>query len=133
MNAGMKDMLNVMSKFLAMGMPLDDVIARVDVEPGARDQARGTRPPDGGRAAPMSRCCGWSSGEFGFVDMYGARIDGKRRLACEMTFIDGRVVYDLNGRSREEWEKLPKDYGRLRAQVRRAAVPSILAASTQLR
>ena len=28
MNSGMKDMLNVMSKFLAMGMSLDDVIAR---------------------------------------------------------------------------------------------------------
>ena len=28
MNAGMKDMLNVMDKFLAMGMSLDDVIAR---------------------------------------------------------------------------------------------------------
>ena len=28
MNAGMKEMLNVMSKFLNMGMPLDDVVAR---------------------------------------------------------------------------------------------------------
>src|ERR1700685_3675745 len=28
MNAGMKDMLNVMSKFLNMGMPLDEVILR---------------------------------------------------------------------------------------------------------
>ena len=28
MNAGMKDMLNVMDKFLAMGMSLDDVILR---------------------------------------------------------------------------------------------------------
>ena len=27
MNAGLKDILNVMSKFLAMGMPLDKVIA----------------------------------------------------------------------------------------------------------
>ncbi len=27
MNAGMKDMLNVMSKFLALGVPLDQVIA----------------------------------------------------------------------------------------------------------
>src|SRR5204862_5802306 len=28
MNAGMKDQLNVMSKFLAMGLSLDDVVAR---------------------------------------------------------------------------------------------------------
>ena len=35
MNAGMKDMLNVMDKFLAMGMSLDDVIARSTWNPGA--------------------------------------------------------------------------------------------------
>ena len=39
MNAGMKDKLNVMSKFLALGLSLEDVIARVDLEPGAGDQA----------------------------------------------------------------------------------------------
>src|SRR5919201_2438489 len=33
MNAGMKDMLNVMSKFLAMGMPLDEVVRRSTLNP----------------------------------------------------------------------------------------------------
>ncbi len=50
MNAGMKDMLNVMDKFLAMGMSLDDVIARSTWNPGAGDQAGRARPPVAWRA-----------------------------------------------------------------------------------
>ena len=58
MNAGMKDMLNVMSKFLAMGVPLDDVVAQVDLEPGEGDQA-GSRSVTCRRARlRTSRCCG---------------------------------------------------------------------------
>ena len=38
MNAGMKDMLNVMSKFLALGLSLDDVIARSTWNPAREIQ-----------------------------------------------------------------------------------------------
>ena len=58
MNAGMKDMLNVMGKFLALGMSLDEVIAALDVESGARDQAGGARPSVGRARWPTSPCCG---------------------------------------------------------------------------
>ena len=47
-------------------------------------------------------------GKFGFVDMYGARMKGTRKLVCELTVRDGRVVYDLNGITREDWDKLGK-------------------------
>ena len=50
------------------------------------------------------------TGHFGFTDMYGARLDGTRKLTCEMTVRDGKIVYDLNGISRPEWTKLPPDY-----------------------
>jgi hypothetical protein len=33
---------------------------------------------------------------------------GTRKLICEMTVRHGRVVYDLNGITREDWEKLGK-------------------------
>src|SRR5205085_5726218 len=33
MNSGMKDMLNLMSKFLALGLPVDDVIVRSNWNP----------------------------------------------------------------------------------------------------
>ena len=38
-------------------------------------------------------------GDFGFLDMYGARLEGTQRLVCEMTLRDGKIVYDLNGLS----------------------------------
>ena len=50
------------------------------------------------------------NGNFGFTDMYGAQLDGKQRLDCELTLRDGKVVYDLNGITRPEWTTLPKDY-----------------------
>ena len=44
--------------------------------------------------------------------MYGARLKGTQKLACELTLRDGKVVYDLNGITRPDWDTLPKDYGR---------------------
>jgi len=38
------------------------------------------------------------------VDTYGARMRGSRKLECELTSRNGRVVYDLNGITREDWE-----------------------------
>jgi len=49
-------------------------------------------------------------GKFGFVDMYGARLNGSRKLTCELTLREGKVVYDLNGITRPEWTTLPRDY-----------------------
>jgi dihydroorotase len=42
-------------------------------------------------------------GSFGFVDPSGGRLDAKQRLVCEMTVRDGKMVYDLNGLSRDTW------------------------------
>ncbi len=49
-------------------------------------------------------------GEFGFVDVNGARMRGNQKLVCELTVRDGRVVYDLNGITREDWDKLGPRY-----------------------
>ena len=51
------------------------------------------------------------TGNFGFIDMYGARISGRQKFICELTLRDGKVAYDLNGISRPDWKTLPKDYG----------------------
>jgi len=50
------------------------------------------------------------TGRFGFVDSYGARLRGTKKLVCEMTLRDGKVVYDLNGIARPDWDGLPRDY-----------------------
>ena len=49
-------------------------------------------------------------GDIGFTDTYGARLKGDRKLVCELTLKDGKAVYDLNGLTRPDWDKLPRDY-----------------------
>ena len=110
MNAGMKDMLNVMSKFLALGMSLDDVIAPLHLESGARDQAGGARPPVGGRRRRTSPCCGSRRATSASSTCTARGCAATERLTCEMTLRDGKVVYDLNGLARPDWTTLPKDY-----------------------
>ena len=111
MNSGMKDMLNVMDKFLAMGMSLDDVVLRSTWNP-----AREIRHEDVGHlsvGAPADiAVLRVEKGNFGFVDMYGARLRGTQKLTCELTLRDGKVVYDLNGMTRPDWNTLPRDYER---------------------
>jgi dihydroorotase len=45
-------------------------------------------------------------GNFGFTDVYKARMRGTQKIICELTLRDGKVVWDLNGISREDWETL---------------------------
>ncbi len=111
MNAGMKDMLNVMSKFLNMGMPLAEVIRRSTVNPAGE-----IRRPELGHlseGAPADvAVLRLRGGNFGFVDVNGARMSGSRKLEAELTISGGRVVWDLNGITRDHWRRLGKNYGR---------------------
>ena len=109
MNSGMKDMLNVMDKYLAMGMSLDDVVAKSTWNPAKEIHHEELGNLSVGSPADVS-VLRVETGNFGFTDMYGARLSGKQRLAAELTLRDGKVVYDLNGITRPEWTTLPKDY-----------------------
>lgn len=111
MNAGMKDMLNVMDKFLAMGLSLDDVIARSTWNP-AREIKQDTLGHLSVGAVADVAVLRLERGRFGLVDMNGARMDSTARLMCELTVRDGKVVYDLNGISRPDWRTLPANYGK---------------------
>jgi dihydroorotase len=105
MNAGMKDMLNVMGKFLAMGMPLDQVIQRSTWNPARQIQLEQLGNLAVGSPADIA-VLRIEKGRFGFVDPLGGRMESRQRLSCEMTVRDGRVVYDLNGLIGEPWEKV---------------------------
>jgi dihydroorotase len=109
MNAGMKDMLNVMSKFLALGMTLDDVIARSTWNPAREIKQDGLGHLSVGAGADVA-VLRLEDGRFGFVDSFGGRLRAPKKLVCEMTLRDGKVVYDLNGIARPDWDTLPKDY-----------------------
>ncbi len=109
MNAGMKDMLNVMDKFLALGLPLDDVIRRSTWNPAREIKREDLGHLSAGAPADVA-VLRLESGRFGFVDSFGGRARGTQKLVCELTLRDGKVVYDLNGLARPDWETLPKDY-----------------------
>jgi len=106
-NAGMKDQLNVMSKFLNMGMPLDDVIYRSTWNPARIIHREQIGHLSVGAIADIA-VLRLEKGQFAFVDSWGARMDGALRLVGELTVASGRVVYDLNGITRERWDRLGK-------------------------
>ena len=96
MNAGMKDMVNVMGKFLAMGMSMDEVVRRSTWHPAKEiqlEQYGNLSVGAPGDLAVLRR----EKGKFGFLDPEGGRVDASERLVCEITVLDGKVVYDLNG------------------------------------
>jgi dihydroorotase len=109
MNSGMKDIDNVMSKFLAMGLTVQQVVAESTWNP-AREIHRedlGNLSPGAGADVTVLRL---AQGSFGYTDMYGARLQSNRKLICELTLRDGKVVWDLNGITRPDWTTLPRNY-----------------------
>jgi dihydroorotase len=110
MNTGMKSMLNVMDKFRAMGMSLDDVIARSTWNPAREIKQDNLGHLSVGALADVT-VLRVERGRFGLTDMNGARMDTNERLSAELTIRDGKVVYDLNGISRPDWRTLPAGYG----------------------
>ena len=109
MNAGMKDMLNVMGKFLALGLTLEDLVLRSTWNPARQIGHEELGHLSVGAPADVA-VLRLEKGDYGFVDSFGARLRGTQRLVCELTVRDGKVVYDLNGISRPDWDTLPGDY-----------------------
>jgi dihydroorotase len=95
MNGAMKDQLNVLSTFLAMGMDMQGVISRSTWAPAQAIKREDLGNLSVGSVADVA-IIGVRNGKFGFSDVAGGRIEGNQRLECEMTIKGGRVVYDLN-------------------------------------
>jgi dihydroorotase len=110
MNAGMMDMPTTMSKMLAIGMPLREVLVRSTWTP-AQLIGRGDLGHLSVGAVADVAAFRLLEGDFAFRDQEGGRIRGKQRLQPELTLREGRVVWDLNSRSGTDWEKMPKDTG----------------------
>ena len=103
MNGGMKDLSNVMSKFLNMGMSLLDVILRTTWNP-----ATVIKRPELGNLSVGSEAdiavFSVRKGDFGFVDIRRTKIKGTQKLETEMTIRAGKIVWDLNGISMPLWD-----------------------------
>jgi dihydroorotase len=103
MNGGMKDLSNVMSKFMAMGMSLQEVVARSTWGPAnvinRKELGNLTVGSDADVAVFSLR-----KGDFGFIDIRGTRLKGIQKLEAELTVRAGKIVWDLNGISTPAWD-----------------------------
>ena len=96
MNAAMKGMLTTMSKFLAMGQDLKAVITESTWNPAKeinREELGNLSVGSGADVAILNL----RKGKFGLFDYTGYKLETDKKLECEMTIRDGRIVYDLNG------------------------------------
>ncbi len=98
MNSAMKDMLNVMSKFLALDMKLPDVIKASTWAPAQAIKHEELGNLSVGAIADVT-VLNLREGKFGFYDVARFKKEGKNLLECEMTIKGGRIVYDLNALS----------------------------------
>lgn len=96
MNTSMKSQLDVMSKFMLMGMPVQDVIKASTWN--AAQAIKRTELGNLSVGAAADVCIlGIRKGDFGFYDKTGYKLKGNQRLECEMTIRAGDIVYDMNG------------------------------------
>lgn len=96
MNGGMKDMANLMSKFLNLGLSVQDVILRSTWNP-----AKIINRPELGNLSIGTEAdvaiFSMRKGNFGFIDVGEEKIEGTQKLEAEMTIRAGKIVWDLNG------------------------------------
>lgn len=103
-NSGMKDMLNLMSKYLNMGLQAEDIIQRA-----SWGSATAIKRPDLGNlsegAVADIAVIKILDGKFGFLDAAGYKLEGDKKFQAEMTIRAGRIVWDLNGITGIPWSK----------------------------
>ena len=102
MNSGMKDMANVMSKFLAMGMSFQDVVLRSTWNPAQVIKRLDLGHLSVGAEADLA-VFNIREGEFGYTDVRKIAVAGTKKLEAELTIRAGTVVWDLNGLSGQKW------------------------------
>ena len=96
MNAGMKNMLNVMSKYLTIGMTIPDIIASGSWKPAKSIKREDLGNLSVGSVADIA-VLSVLNGKYGYVDSGGNRIEGNQKFEAELTVRAGRIIWDLNG------------------------------------
>jgi dihydroorotase len=98
MNGAMKDMLSVMSKFMALKMDLQSVIKASTWSAAKAIKREELGHISVGAIADVA-ILNVRKGKFGYYDVARYKSEGTEKLECEMTIKDGKVVYDLNARA----------------------------------
>jgi dihydroorotase len=102
-------MSNVMSKFLSMGVPLNDLIRRATVNPAREIQRPELGTLSVGKEADIA-VLEELHGHFGYVDCGYAKMEGTSQIVARMTIRAGRILYDPSGLSMVQWEKARPQY-----------------------
>ena len=100
----MKNMLDIMSKYLNMGMAIEDVVFRATWNSATSIKRKDLGNLSEGAVADIA-VLSVRKGSFGFIDAGGNKMAGDRRLEAELTIREGDVVWDQNGMAAKEWEK----------------------------
>lgn len=110
MNGAFMDMPALMSKLMALGLPLKEAIRASTITP-----AEVIKRPDLGHlsvgAVADIALLRVMQGEFGYWDNNTGKVIGKERLFCEMSLKDGAVMWDWNGRLGVDFRTLGPTYG----------------------
>ena len=106
------DQLQVMSKFINMGMPFEETIMR-----STSEAAKLIRRPELGTLS-VGACADIAilrvlKGDYGYVDCGFAKIEGGSKLDCMMTIREGQILYDPNGLSLPRWQDAPEAYWKM--------------------
>ncbi|WP_420603994.1 amidohydrolase/deacetylase family metallohydrolase [Flagellimonas sp.] len=104
MNGGMKDLINVMSKFINMDMPLKEVIDVSTWQPAQIIKREDLGHLSEGAVADVA-ILNLRKGDFGFIDTKRKKMKGNQKLECELTLREGKVVWDLNGMASAPWNE----------------------------
>jgi len=102
-------MIAIMSEFLAMGVPLEDVIVRSTVNPAREIHRTELGTLSVGKEADIA-VLELMKGQFSYVDCGAAWMDGNVKLTARMTIRAGHIVYDPSGLSMVEWDKARPQY-----------------------
>lgn len=104
MNGAMKNMLNILSTYLNLGLNMEELIAG-----GTWKAARGLQRNDLGHLSEGSvadiAVLDMKSGNFGFVDSGGNKIRGDQKLEAALTIRGGNIVWDQDGLAATIWEE----------------------------
>lgn len=92
----MKDQLNVMSIFLAMGMDIPGIIKAATWSPAQAIHREELGNLSVGSVADIA-ILSMRQGNFGFMDIARNKQTSNRKFECEMTIRGGAIRYDLNG------------------------------------
>jgi dihydroorotase len=103
MNGGMKDLANVLSKFINMGMSVQDAITRATWAPANVINRKELGNLSVGANADIA-VFNVRKGDFGFMDVRGTKLKGTQKLEAELTLRAGKIVWDLNGISAPVWD-----------------------------